>query len=79
MNSEKIIKINKDFIKLGQVLKLSNIVSSGSDAKFYISQGFVYLNDIVVYERGKKVYNDDIVKIKLEKDLINIKIQKDNI
>lgn len=60
---EKII-IKTEYIKLSQVLKLAGIVGQGSDAKLLILDGQVKVNDIITKERGKKVYNNDIVKVK---------------
>lgn len=74
MDNKKEIKINTEYIKLGQLLKLSNIVSQGSDAKLYISQGYVSLNNVVVYERGKKVYPNDIICVKLDNKVIDIRV-----
>ena len=60
----EIITINTEFIKISQLLKLASLVSQGSDAKFYISNGMVKLNGNIVSERGKKVRNNDIVELK---------------
>ena len=57
------IKIKTDFIKLQQLLKLAGVVAQGSDAKLYIKNGIIELNGVVVTERGKKIYHDDIVTI----------------
>ena len=50
----KEIKIKTEFIKLQQLLKLAGLVDQGSDAKLYIADGLVTVNDIIVTERGKK-------------------------
>ena len=59
----RIIKINTEYIKLQQLLKLSNISNSGSDIKYYISKNMIKLNGNIVSERGKKIRNNDIVEI----------------
>jgi len=56
MNS---IKIKDEFIKLGQAMKLANMVSSGVDAKFVISDGLVSVNGEVDVRRGRKLYPGD--------------------
>lgn len=56
MNS---IKIKDDFIKLGQAMKLANMVSSGVDAKFVITDGLVKVNGEVDVRRGRKLYPGD--------------------
>lgn len=54
--------LKDDFIKLGQLLKAANLVENGADAKFEIQEGKVFVNGEVEYQRGKKIYKDDIVK-----------------
>lgn len=56
MNS---IKIKDEFIKLGQALKLANLVSSGVDAKFVITDGLVKVNGEEELRRGRKLYPGD--------------------
>ena len=55
------IKIKDEYIKLGQLLKLSGLVGSGVDAKYVINEGLVKVNDEVDTRRGKKIYPGDIV------------------
>lgn len=62
--------IRDEFIKLGQLLKFAGLVGSGTDAKFVIQEGLVKLNDQVVYERGKKCYDGDIIEFEGEKVVI---------
>lgn len=59
----KEVKIDTEYIKLDQFLKLVNLVSSGGDAKFVIKSGDVLVNKEVVYERGKKIRKGDTVSI----------------
>ncbi len=63
------IKIKTEFIKLQQLLKLAGLVDQGSDAKIYITNGFVTVNGVVVTERGKKIYPGDVVVYKEEKEI----------
>lgn len=56
------IKLREDFIKLGQALKATNLVSSGADAKGAVLDGLVKVNGDVEYQRGKKLYDGDIVE-----------------
>lgn len=50
-----------DFIKLGQALKKAGVVESGVDAKFFIQDGRVKVNGETQLQRGKKLYDGDIV------------------
>jgi ribosome-associated protein len=57
---EKII-LREEFIKLGQALKAAGMVGSGTDAKFVIQEGLVKVNGEVEVQRGKKLYDGDLV------------------
>ncbi|MCD8019257.1 MAG: RNA-binding S4 domain-containing protein [Clostridiales bacterium] len=56
------LKLKDEYIKLGQALKASGIVSSGLDAKYIIQDGLVKVNGEIETRRGKKLYNGDIVE-----------------
>lgn len=53
------IKLREDYIKLGQALKLANLVSEGVEAKYAILDGKVKVNGEVCTMRGKKLYGGD--------------------
>ncbi len=55
------IKIKDEYIKLGQAMKLAGMVSSGIEAKIVIKDGEVTVNGDVELQRGKKLYNGDVV------------------
>jgi len=50
-----------EFIKLGQLLKKANMMSSGVDAKMVILDGLVSVNGEAELRRGKKLYPGDVV------------------
>lgn len=54
------LKIKDDFIKLGQAMKLADLVDSGVDAKLVIQDGQVSVNGETEYQRGKKLRDGDI-------------------
>ena len=58
------IKINTEIIKLDAFLKWAAIVSSGSEAKFFIQDGLVKVNNEICTQRGKKLKIGDIVSFK---------------
>ncbi len=60
------IKIETDFIRLDQLLKWADIVSSGGEAKYLISEGMILLNGEVCLQRGKKIKKGDKIEIELE-------------
>lgn len=55
------ITIKDDFIKLGQALKLANVVSDGVEAKIVINEGQVKVNNETDTRRGRKVYAGDVI------------------
>ena len=55
------IKVRDEFIKLGQALKASNLVSSGVEAKLVIQDGQVEVNGEVDTRRGRKLVPGDII------------------
>ena len=57
----EIIKLREEYIKLGQALKAAGLVGSGVEAKEVILEGLVTVNGNVELQRGKKLYNGDIV------------------
>lgn len=56
------VEIKDEYIKLGQLLKLANMVSSGVEAKIVIQNGEVMVNGEVDTRRGRKVYPQDVVE-----------------
>ncbi len=58
---EIIIRDGEDYIKLGQALKAAGLVESGVDAKLVILDELVKVNGEICTQRGKKLYDGDIV------------------
>jgi len=57
------IQITTEFIKLDQLLKWANMVSSGSDAKHIITEEMVKVNGEIETRRGKKIRVGDIIEV----------------
>lgn len=57
------IKIDEEFITLGQFLKITDAISSGGMAKWFLQEHAVYVNGEVDDRRGRKLRNGDIVNI----------------
>ncbi|MCL2564501.1 MAG: RNA-binding S4 domain-containing protein [Defluviitaleaceae bacterium] len=53
---EKSVKIKTEYIKLSDLLKYANVVSSGSEGKYLIIEGKVSVDGEIVLQRGKKIY-----------------------
>lgn len=57
------LTIDTDFITLGQLLKMTNLISSGGMSKWFLEENIVYVNDEEEQRRGKKLRDGDIIKI----------------
>lgn len=62
----EVIKLREDFIKLGQALKAAGLVESGVEAKIVILDGEVLVNGETELQRGKKLYDGDVVSFRGE-------------
>ena len=67
------IVINTEFIKLDQLLKWANFTGSGVEAKMFIQNGEVKVNDAVETRRGKKIYDGDVEEFAGEKVVVRTK------
>ncbi|MFF0541485.1 RNA-binding S4 domain-containing protein [Nocardia thailandica] len=57
------VPIDDDVIRLGQFLKLANLIDSGSEAKLVIAEGLVRVNDEVELRRGRQLRAGDVVSL----------------
>ncbi|SFH81793.1 S4 domain protein YaaA [Pisciglobus halotolerans] len=68
--------IDKAFITLGQLLKHTDIISSGGMAKWYLAENAVRIDGELENRRGKKIYPGSVVEVPDEGTFI-IKQQKE--
>jgi len=61
------IKIKQEPIELYKLLKIGNMVNSGGEAKFVISEGLVRVNGEVETRKRKKIVSGDIIEFEEEK------------
>lgn len=57
------IKINGDYITLGQFLKLTNFISSGGEAKLALKELAITVNGETENRRGRKLRISDVIII----------------
>ena len=57
------VPIRDESIRLGQFLKLANLVESGAEAKPVIAGGRVRVNDEVETRRGRQLVKGDVVSL----------------
>ena len=58
------LKITTDYITLQQLLKIEDVISSGGEAKYFLSNNVVYVNGKLENRRGRKLYPNDVIKVK---------------
>lgn len=63
----KEIKIYTEYVTLGQFLKLADIIQTGGEAKFFLQENVVIINDVEDNRRGRKLRHNDIVLINNQK------------
>ncbi len=59
----KKISIKDEYVTLGQFLKIGDIISSGGEAKVFLSSHEVIINDELDNRRGRKLYKGDTIEI----------------
>lgn len=57
------IEIRDQSIRLGQFLKLANLIESGADAKAVIADEMVSVNGDVETRRGRQLQGGDVVEL----------------
>lgn len=57
----KIVTITTEYIKLQDLLKLTDAVATGGEAKIRVQEGAVAVNGQVCTQRGKKIRPGDTV------------------
>jgi len=63
MSDAQPVPIRDESIRLGQFLKLANLVESGADAKDVVADGLVTVNGEVETRRGRQLREGDVVSL----------------
>lgn len=58
------IKINTEYITLGQFLKAADLIQTGGMAKWFLSEYEVFVNNEQDQRRGRKLRDGDRIHIK---------------
>jgi ribosome-associated protein len=61
-DDDRVVRLSDESIKLGQFLKLSDLVDTGADAKGLLAQGLVRVNGDVETRRGRQLVVGDVVE-----------------
>ena len=59
----KPVKIDTEFITLGQFLKLADVIQSGGMAKWFLAEYEIFVNNEPENRRGKKLRDGDVLYI----------------
>ena len=62
MSDAVVVSVREESIRLGQFLKLADMVDTGADAKGLIAQGLVRVNGDVETRRGRQLASGDVVE-----------------
>lgn len=57
------LKLESEYITLQQFLKIENVISSGGEAKYYLIENKVYVNQELETRRGRKLYQNDVILV----------------
>lgn len=68
----KSVKITGEYLELGKLLKIVDVISSGGEAKYFLKENVCYVNGEEEQRRGKKLYPGDKVKV-LDKEFEIVK------
>ena len=62
---QKSIKLRKDepFITLGVLLKITGVIDTGGQAKFFLAENTVLVNGEEENRRGRKLYHGDLIQV----------------
>lgn len=63
MTNVKSIRIKEEFVSLGQFLKICDLIATGGEAKYFLSENEVSVNGVKEDRRGRKLYDRDLIKI----------------
>jgi ribosome-associated protein len=57
------VSIRDETIRLGQLLKLADLIDNGADAKPLLMQGLVFVNGELETRRGRQLVKGDVVSL----------------
>lgn len=57
------IAITTEYITLGQLLKIANVISSGGEAKWFLAENPVLVDGELEARRGRKLYKGMTIKV----------------
>ena len=65
------LRVGETFITLGILLKITGIIDTGGQAKFFLSDNTVLVNGEEENRRGRKLYHGDRIQVQNQSFLID--------
>ena len=65
------IKAGEEYMTLNVLLKLAGIIDTGGQAKYFLSENVVLVNDEEENRRGRKLYHGDKIQVQGQTFLID--------
>ncbi len=56
------IRDDEEYITLNVLLKITGLIQTGGEAKWFLADNDVYVNGEKENRRGRKLYRDDVIK-----------------
>lgn len=63
MTAAREIPIRDEMVRLGQLLKLADVVDAGADVKELLASGTVQVNGVTETRRGAQLHRGDVVEV----------------
>lgn len=57
------VQIHNEYITLGQLLKVTDCISTGGQAKPFLQEVSIFVNGEAENRRGRKLYENDVIEI----------------
>ena len=73
MSEAVVVIVRDESIRLGQFLKLADMVDTGADAKGLIAQGLVRVNGDVETRRGRQLVSGDVVECAGRRAVVSVR------
>lgn len=63
MSEPAVVPVADGGIRLGQFLKLADLIESGAEAKAFVAEGLVLVNGEIETRRGRQLVVGDLVEV----------------
>lgn len=70
----EVVAISDEVIRLGQFLKLANLVDSGADARELVAEGEVTVNGETETRRGRQLGRGDVVGVSTPQGVLRAQV-----